>query len=156
MEVATQKEENINLQKTTIPSLLTTTRSWYFLDLKGKTAGRIAPQIVEILRGKNKNDFIPNLDLGDYVVLVNAKHITFTGNNKLDNEFYYNHSGYPGGLRKRSTRLMLEKYPTELVFRIIKGMMPHTKLGNKQLKRLFIFADEKHNLAAQEKNFIKI
>jgi len=156
MEVATQKEENINLQKTTIPSLLTTTRSWYFLDLKGKTGGRIAPQIVEILRGKNKNDFIPNLDLGDYVVLVNAKHITFTGNNKLDNEFYYNHSGYPGGLRKRSTRLMLEKYPTELVFRIIKGMMPHTKLGNKQLKRLFVFADEKHNLAAQEKNFIKI
>jgi|SRR6185312_3302726 len=156
MEVATQKEENINLQKTTIPSLLTTTRSWYFLDLKGKTGGRIAPQVVEILRGKNKNDFIPNLDLGDYVVLVNAKHITFTGNNKLDNEFYYNHSGYPGGLRKRSTRLMLEKYPTELVFRIIKGMMPHTKLGNKQLKRLFIFADEKHNLAAQEKNFIKI
>jgi len=118
--------------------------------------GRIAPQVVEILRGKNKNDFIPNLDLGDYVVLVNAKHITFTGNNKLDNEFYYNHSGYPGGLRKRSTRLMLEKYPTELVFRIIKGMLPHTKLGNKQLKRLFIFADEKHNLAAQEKNFIKI
>ena len=156
MEVATQKEENINLQKTTIPSLLTTTRSWYFLDLKGKTGGRIAPQVVEILRGKNKNDFIPNLDLGDYVVLVNAKHITFTGNNKLDNEFYYNHSGYPGGLRKRSTRLMLEKYPTELVFRIIKGMLPHTKLGNKQLKRLFIFADEKHNLAAQEKNFIKI
>jgi len=126
------------------------------LDLKGKTVGRISPQIVEILRGKNKNDFIPNLDLGDYVVLVNAKHITFTGNNKLDNEFYYNHSGYPGGLRKRSTRLMLEKYPTELVFRIIKGMLPHTKLGNKQLKRLFIFADEKHNLAAQEKNFIKI
>ena len=156
MEVATQKEENINLQKTTIPSLLTTTRSWYFLDLKGKAGGRIASQIVEILRGKNKNDFIPNLDLGDYVVLVNAKHVTFTGNNKLDNEFYYNHSGYPGGLRKRSTRLMLEKYPTELVFRIIKGMMPHTKLGNKQLKRLFIFADEKHNLAAQEKNFIKI
>jgi len=126
------------------------------LDLKGATGGRIAPHVVEILRGKNKNDFIPNLDLGDYVVLVNAKHITFTGNNKLDNEFYYNHSGYPGGLRKRSTRLMLEKYPTELVFRIIKGMMPHTKLGNKQLKRLFIFADEKHNLTAQEKNFIKI
>ena len=126
------------------------------MDLKGTTGGRIAPRVVEILRGKNKNDFIPNLDLGDYVVLVNAKHITFTGNNKLDNEFYYNHSGYPGGLRKRSTRLMLEKYPTELVFRIIKGMMPHTKLGNKQLKRLFIFADEKHNLAAQEKNFIKI
>ena len=155
MEVATHKE-NINLQKTTIPSLLTTTRSWYFLDLKDKIVGRVAPKIVEILRGKSKSNFLPNLDLGDCVVLVNAKYITFTGNNKLDNEFYYNHSGYPGGLRKRSTRLMLEKYPQELVMRIIKGMMPHTKLGNKQLKRLFVFADEKHNLVAQEKNFIKI
>lgn len=116
----------------------------------------MAPKIVEILRGKAKKDFLPNLDLGDYVVLVNAKHVIFTGNNKLDKEIYYNHSGYPGGLRERSTRLMLEKYPTELTFRIIKGMIPHTKLGDKQLKRLFIFADEKHNLVAQAKNFIKI
>jgi len=126
------------------------------LDLKDKIVGRMAPKIVEILRGKAKKDFLPNLDLGDYVVLVNAKHVIFTGNNKLDKEIYYNHSGYPGGLRERSTRLMLEKYPTELTFRIIKGMIPHTKLGNKQLKRLFIFADEKHNLVAQAKNFIKI
>jgi large subunit ribosomal protein L13 len=126
------------------------------LDLKDKIVGRMAPKIVEILRGKNKNNFLPNLDLGDYVVLINAKYVTFTGNSKLDNEFYYNHSGYPGGLRKRSTRLMLEKYPQELVMRIIKGMMPHTKLGNKQVKRLFIFVDEKHNLKAQEKSFIKV
>jgi len=126
------------------------------LDLKDKIVGRMAPKIVEILRGKAKKDFLPNLDLGDYVVLVNAKHVIFTGNNKLDKEIYYNHSGYPGGLRERSTRLMLEKYPTELTFRIIKGMIPHTKLGDKQLKRLFIFADEKHNLVAQAKNFIKI
>jgi len=126
------------------------------LDLKDKIVGRMAPKIVEILRGKAKKDFLPNLDLGDYVVLVNAKHVIFTGNNKLDKEIYYNHSGYPGGLRERSTRLMLEKYPTELTFRIIKGMIPHTKLGDKQLKRLFIFTDEKHNLLAQAKNFIKI
>ena len=126
------------------------------MDLKDKIVGRVAPKIVEILRGKNKKDYIPNLDLGDYVVLVNAKHVTFTGNNKLDNEVYYNHSGYPGGLRERSTRLMLEKYPQELVTRIIKGMMPHTKLGRKQVKRLFVYADEKHQQQAQTKNFIKI
>ena len=132
------------------------------MDLKDKTGGRVAPKIVEILRGKSKKDFMPNSDSGDYVVLVNAKHINFTGNNKLDNEFYYNHSGYPGGLRKRSTRLMLGEYPQELIFRIIKGMMPHTKLGDKQLKRLFVFADEKlmrRNkivLEAQKKDFIKI
>ena len=115
-----------------------------------------------MLRGKDRKDFVFNSDLGNYVVLINARHIIFTGN-KLDNEFYYNHSGYPGGLRKRSTRLMLEKYPQELVFRIIKGMMPHTKLGDKQVKRLFIFAGEemldknkKKILEAQEKHFINI
>ncbi|CAI2184870.1 4243_t:CDS:2, partial [Funneliformis geosporum] len=89
-------------------------------------------KIVNLLRGKNRNDFTPNLDLGNYVVLINARHITFTGNNKLDNEKYRNHSGYPGGLRERTLREMLEKYPEELVFRIIRGMIPHTKLGDKQ------------------------
>jgi large subunit ribosomal protein L13 len=98
---------------------------------------------------------LPNLDLGSYVVLTNAKYIKFTGN-KLDREYYYNHSGYPGGLRERSTRIMSEKYPKELVFRIIKGMIPHTKLGRRQLKRLFVYSEDKHNLQAQEKQFIKI
>jgi len=155
MEVTRQKE-NEQLQKTTIPSLQKIDRSWYFLDLKNKIVGKEATaKIVDLLRGKNRKDFIPNLDLGNYVVLTNAKYIAFTGN-KLDKKNYHNHSGYPGGLRTRSTRLMLEKYPTELAFRIIRGMIPHTKLGDKQAKRLFIFAEEKHNLVAQEKNFIKI
>jgi large subunit ribosomal protein L13 len=127
------------------------------LDLKNRIVGReAAKKIVNLLRGKNRNDFIPNLDLGNYVVLTNAKHIVFSGNNKLNDKKYRNHSGYPGGLRERSLREMLEKYPRELVFRIIRGMIPHTKLGDKQAGRLFIFADEKHNLAAQEKDFIKI
>ncbi|CAG8781233.1 21906_t:CDS:2, partial [Racocetra persica] len=124
--------ESEQLQKTTIPSLQKITH------------------------------FTPHLDLGNYVVLINARHISFTGN-KLDNKNYYNHSGYSGGLRTRSTRSMLEKYPTELVFRIIRGMMPHNKLGDKQATRLFIFADEEmlnrnkqKILQAQEKNFIKI
>jgi large subunit ribosomal protein L13 len=163
MEAATRKE-NENLQKTTFPSLSKINRQWYFLDLKGKIVGREATEkIVNLLRGKNRNDFTPNLDLGSYVVLVNARHIIFTGNNKLDKEKYRNHSGYPGGLRERTLREMLEKYPEELVFRIIKGMMPHTKLGDKQASRLFIFAEEemidrnkKKILQAQAKNFIKI
>ena len=123
--------------------------------MKDKVVGKLAPKIAEIIRGKNKKDFLPNLDLGSYVVLTNAKHIKFTGN-KLDGEHYYNHSGYPGGLRERSTRVMFEKYPKELVFRIIKGMVPHTKLGRRQLKRLFVYTEDKHNLQAQEKQFIKI
>jgi len=88
-------------------------------------------------------------------VLTNAKHISFTGK-KLENKNYYNHSGYPGGLRTRNAKTMVEKYPRELVFRIIKGMMPHTKLGRKQLKRLFIYPEDNHFHQAQEKDFIKI
>jgi large subunit ribosomal protein L13 len=117
--------------------------------------GRVASKIVEILRGKNRNDFLPNLDLGGFVVLTNAKHIFFTGD-KWESKKYRNHSGYPGGLRERTLREMLTKYPQELAFRIIKGMMPHTKLGNKQLKRLFIYPEAEHKQQAQEKNFIKI
>jgi len=150
------RKESERLQNTTIPSLKSITRQWYFFDLKEKLVGKFSPRIAEILRGKNKKIFTPNADLGDYVVLVNAKYVSFTGDNKLDKNIYYNHSGYPGGLRERTTRIMLEKYPQELVLRIIRGMLPHTKLGRNQLKRLFIYSDDKHNLQAQEKNFIKI
>jgi large subunit ribosomal protein L13 len=95
------------------------------------------------------------LDLGDYVVLTNARFISFTGK-KLTNEYYYNHSGHPGGMRQRSLKIMIDNYPTELIQRIIKGMMPHTKLVRKQLKRLFIYPDSSHPHQAQEKNFIEI
>ena len=161
MELSLQKESR-QLQKTTVPSLKTIKRQWYFLDLKGRIVSREATgKIVDLLRGKNRVDFIPNLDLGNYVVLINAKHIVFTGD-KLDKKKYRNHSGYPGGLRERTLREMLEKYPQELVFRTIRGMIPHTKLGDKQIKRLFIFADDKLRrgnktvLQAQEKDFIII
>lgn len=156
MDLNSAKKENEQLQKTTIPSLQKVSREWYFLDLKDKIVGKeSAKKIVDLLRGKNRRDFTYNSDLGNHVVLINARRINFTGN-KLDKKNYYNHSGYPGGLRTRSTRLMLEKYPTELAFRIIRGMIPHNKLGDRQAKRLFIFAEEKHNLEAQAKNFIKI
>ncbi|RHZ35270.1 50S ribosomal protein L13 [endosymbiont GvMRE of Glomus versiforme] len=157
MNIIEIHKENEKLQKTTIPSLRTVNRQWYFLDLKGRIVGRESTEkIVDLLRGKNRIDFVPNLDLGNYVVLINAKYITFTGKNKLDSKKYYNHSGYPGGLKVRSARLMLEKHPRELVLRIIEGMIPHKKLGNRQKKRLFVFADKNHNLQSLEKNFIVI
>ncbi len=146
------RKESEKLQKTTVPSLKKIEREWFFLDLNDKIVGNWAPEIVEKLRGKNRVDFFPNLDLGNFVVLVNARQVFFTGD-KLDKKKYYNHSGYPGGLRERTLREMLEKYPQELAFRIIKGMMPHTKLGNKQLKRLFIYPGAEHKQQAQEKNF---
>ena len=155
MELSFRKESE-KLQKTTIPSLQAITRCWFFLDLKGKIFGRVAPKIAELLRGKNREDFMPNSDLGNYVVLVNARRIVFSGKNKLENKKYRNHSGYLGGLRERTLREMLEKYPRELVFRIVKGMMPKTKLGDKQLTRLFIYPTDKHDKQAQEKKFIEI
>ena len=88
------KKESEQLQKTTTTSLLNNNRQWFFFDLKGHIIGRIAPKIVEILRGKDRKDFLPNLDLGNYVVLVNAKYVSFTGNNKLDNKYYYKLSRY--------------------------------------------------------------
>jgi len=150
----TEKKENEKLQKTSIPSL-PKNRDWYFFDLKDKVIGRVATKIAEILRGKNRNDFSPNSDLGSYVVLVNAKSLLFTGQ-KLDKKYYYNHSGHPGGMRQRSLRIMINDYPTELVHRVIKGMMPHTKLSNQQIKRLFVYPNDIHPHQAQEKNFVKI
>ena len=124
-------------------------------DLREKGFGRIAVKIAEILRGKNRVDFIPNSDLGNFVVLTNVKHVFFSGD-KLDKEKHRRHSGYPGGLKERTFREMLEKSPTKLVFQIIRGMVPHTKLGNKQLKRLRIYPTAEHEQQAQEKNFIEI
>jgi large subunit ribosomal protein L13 len=147
------KEENKKLQNTSVSSL-PEKRNWYFFDLKGKVIGRMAIQISSILRGKGKRDFIPNLDLGDNVVLINSKHLIFTGR-KMDRENYYNYSGHPGGMRKRSLRLMSTNYSQELVERIIKGMMPHNKLSRRQIKRLFVYPENEHPHQAQEQNFIK-
>jgi large subunit ribosomal protein L13 len=124
------------------------------LDLKGQIPGRVAVKVADILRGKNKTNFLNNYDLGGHVVLINSNHLKFTGSNKLENKVYYNHSGYPGGMRKRSTKVMLEKYSRELIFRIIKGMIPHNKLQSKQLKRLHVFAEA--NNPYQNQKFIKI
>jgi large subunit ribosomal protein L13 len=110
---------------------------------------------VQKLRGKDRPNFFPNLDTGSSVVIINARGAVFTGK-KMDQKKYRNHSGYPGGLRERTVRVMLEKSSRELIFRIVKGMMPHTKLGRKQLKRLFIYPTSIHPHQAQEKNFIPL
>lgn len=149
-----EEKTEINRQTTTVPQV-PKSRKWYFLDLENKIPGRIAPRVAALLRGKQEKHFLANFDLGSHVVLVNSSKVKFTGN-KLNDKYYYNHSGYPGGLRKRSTKIMVNDYPNELVKRIIWGMMPKNKLSRKQIKRLFIFPDEKHNLQAQEKDFLKI
>jgi large subunit ribosomal protein L13 len=122
--------------------------------LKGKVVGNWAPLIIERLRGKDRLDFFPGLDLGGVVVIINAKEAFFT--EKELNQVKHHHSGYPGGLKTETIRLMLEKSPRNLTFRIIKGMMPLGKLGKKQLGRLFIYPDGSHLHKAQERGFIPL
>ena len=124
-------------------------RKWYIIDAANKPLGRVAAEAAKLLRGKHKPTFTPNVDCGDYVIVVNADQIVMTGN-KLDTEKYYNHSGYAGGLRVRSARVMKEKYTVEWVERAIKGMLPHTKLGDVQRKHLFVYKGAEHPHAAQK------
>ncbi len=125
------------------------TREWYLVDAEGKTLGRLATQIADRLRGKGKPQYTPHVDTGDFVVVVNAEKVVVTGN-KLDQKVYYRHSGYPGGLRTRTLREQLERRPAEVLRRAVWGMLPHTKLGRRQITKLKIYPGPDHPHAAQE------
>ena len=103
-------------------------REWYLVDAEGQTLGRLATQIADRLRGKGKPKYTPHVDTGDFVVVVNAEKIAVTGK-KLDEKMYYRHSGYPGGLRERTLREQLERQPTEVLRKAVKGMLPRNRLG---------------------------
>ncbi|HEX3806071.1 MAG TPA: 50S ribosomal protein L13 [Gaiellaceae bacterium] len=123
-------------------------RDWLVVDAEGKTLGRLATVIADRLRGKNKATFTPHVDTGDFVVVVNAEKITVTGK-KLDEKMYYKHSGYPGGLRERTLREQLDRQPTEVIRKAVKGMLPRNKLGRAQLTKLKIYAGPEHPHEAQ-------
>jgi large subunit ribosomal protein L13 len=125
------------------------TREWYLVDAEGKTLGRLATQIADRLRGKGKPQFTPHIDTGDFVVVVNAEKVAVTGN-KLDDKLYYRHSGYPGGLRVRTLREQLERRPNEVLRKAVWGMLPHTKLGRRQITKLKIYSGPEHPHEAQE------
>lgn len=127
----------------------TVERNWYVVDATGKTLGRLATQVATVLRGKNKPTYTPHVDCGDYVIVVNADKVVLTGN-KLEDKKYYNHSGYPGGLRERTAKEMIEKYPEEMVERAIKGMLPHGRLGRAMGKKLFVYRGSDHKHEAQK------
>jgi large subunit ribosomal protein L13 len=124
-------------------------RDWYVVDAEGQTLGRLATQIADRLRGKGKPQFTPHVDTGDFVVVVNAEKIAVTGN-KLDDKMYYRHSGYPGGLRSRPLREQLDRLPTEVLRKAVKGMLPRNRLGRQQLTKLKIYAGPDHPHGAQE------
>ena len=106
----------------------TVERKWYVIDAEGKPLGRVAALAATYLRGKHKPTYTPHIDCGDNIIIVNAEKVMLTGN-KLNNKMYYNHSQYLGGLRERTAKEMIEKYPVEMVERAVKGMLPHNRLG---------------------------
>ena len=124
-------------------------RDWYVVDAEGKTLGRLATAIADTLRGKRKPEYTPHIDTGDFVIIVNAEKVAVSGN-KRDEKFVYRHSGYPGGLRKRTVGEMLEKHPDRLVEKAIKGMLPKNRLGRAQAKKLKVYAGPEHPHAAQQ------
>jgi len=123
-------------------------RQWYVVDAEGKTLGRLATRIADTLRGKGKAQYTPHVDTGDFVVVVNAEKIAVTGK-KLDDKMYYRHSGYPGGLRSRPLRDELERRPTEVLRKAVRGMLPRNRLGRAQLLKLKIYAGPEHPHEAQ-------
>ncbi|NLA32601.1 MAG: 50S ribosomal protein L13 [Mollicutes bacterium] len=130
-------------------------RKWFVVDADGKTLGRLATEVATVLRGKHKPTYTPHVDCGDYVIIVNAEKINLTGN-KLDNKIYYNHSGYPGGLRKRTAKTMIETYPEEMIERAIKGMLPKGSLGKQMYRKLFVYSGAEHEHQAQKPEVMEI
>lgn len=124
-------------------------RNWYVIDAEGISLGRLAAKVANVLRGKHKPTYTPHVDCGDFVVVVNASKVNLTGN-KMTDKIYYDHSGYTGGLRERTAKEMIEKYPVEMVERAVKGMLPKTRLGRQMYKKLFVYEGSEHPHMAQK------
>ena len=128
---------------------------WYVIDAEGKTLGKVAATAAYVLRGKHKPTYTPHVDCGDNVIIINAEKVVLTGD-KLNKKIYYNHSGYPGGLRERTAKTMIEKYPVEMVERAVKGMLPKNRLGRQIYRQLFVYAGSEHKHEAQKPEALNI
>jgi len=122
---------------------------WYIIDAAGKPLGRVATEAAKLLRGKHKPTFTPNIDVGDHVIVLNCDQVILTGN-KLNQKMYRHHSGYIGGMKEVSAKDMMANNPEKAMMLAIKGMLPHTKLGAAQLKKLRVYAGSEHENAAQK------
>lgn len=123
-------------------------REWYVVDASGRTLGRLATEIARVLRGKHKPTYSPSVDVGDFVVVVNAEKVYVTGR-KLDRKIYYRHTGYPGGLKERTLREQLRRRPTRVIELAVRGMLPRNRLGRKMYRKLKVYAGASHPHAAQ-------
>ena len=142
MKSYTQKKESVE-------------RKWYVIDAEGKSLGRVATLAATYLRGKHKPTYTPNIDCGDNIIIINAEKVNLTGN-KLETKIYYNHSGYVGGLRERTAKVMREQYPVEMMERAVKGMLPHNRLGRQMYKKLFVYAGSEHKQMAQKPEVLEV
>ena len=133
----------------------TVERKWYVIDAEGKPLGRVAALAATYLRGKHKPTYTPHIDCGDNIIIVNAEKVKLTGN-KLNDKMYYNHSQYLGGLRERTAKEMIEKYPVEMVERAVKGMLPHNRLGRQMYKKLFVYTGSEHKHEAQKPEVLEV
>jgi len=141
--------------KTYMPSGKNIERKWYVVDAEGQTLGRLASEVAAVLRGKNKPEFTPFLDMGDYVIIVNAEKVKLTGK-KLEKKMYTTHTGQPGGLRETPYKKMLATKPELVVKTAVKGMLPKNTLGREMLKKLKVYAGPEHNHQAQQPIEMKI
>ena len=135
--------------KTFMPNPANVERKWYVVDAAGMTLGRLSSEVAKILRGKNKPEFTPHCDCGDYVIVINAEKIKVTGK-KLDQKMYYHHSDYVGGMKEQTLREKLNRKPEEVVELAVKGMLPKGPLGRQMYKKLHVYAGAEHAHAAQK------
>ena len=130
-------------------------RSWYIVDAEGKVLGRLATEVAKVLRGKHKPIYTPHVDTGDHVIVVNADKIRVTGD-KLDAKIYYRHSLYPGGLKQRTLREMLDKFPERVIEKAVRGMLPKNKLGDHMITKMKVYAGATHPHQAQKPKMFEL
>jgi len=141
--------------KTYVAKPATIDKKWYVVDASGKTLGRLSTVIADALRGKRKTIYTPNIDTGDFVVVVNAEKVVVTGR-KAEQKMYYRHSGYPGGIKSESFARLIGRRPEEVLRRAVKGMLPHNKLGAAQLRKLKVYAGPEHPHEAQHPEVLEV
>lgn len=142
-------------RQTTIAKNSEIQRKWYVVDATDIPLGRLATQVAQVLSGKVKPIYTPNVDCGDYVIIINAEKVSLSGD-KIHNKKYYNASGFPGGLRTRTAGEMIQNYPVEMLERVVHGMLPKGRLGRQIEKKLFVYAGPQHKHEAQKPEVLKI
>lgn len=143
------------MRQTTIVKHKEVNKKWYIVDAEGQVLGRLAALCASVLRGKNKSTFTPNVDMGDNIIVINADKVVLTANKEQD-KIYYHHSGYPGGLKTTTPAELRARRPIAIIEKAVKGMIPHTKLGAKQFKNLYVYAGTEHKHEAQKPEKLEV